>query len=70
MAEKKKRKKHYVNNPDFLEAMIKFRSSVIEAKESGKERPRVPHYIGECLMKIAKIFLINQTSLAIHIKKI
>jgi hypothetical protein len=25
MAEKKKRKKHYVNNPDFLEAMIKFR---------------------------------------------
>ena len=53
MAEKKKRKKHYVNNPDFLEAMIKFRSSVIEANESGKERPRVPHYIGECLMKIA-----------------
>ena len=53
MTEKKKRKQHYVNNPDFLAAMIIFRNAVIEAKENNRERPRVPHYVGECLMKIA-----------------
>jgi hypothetical protein len=51
MAAKKKR--HYVNNPDFLAAMVKFRDAVIESKENGGERPRVSHYVGECLMKIA-----------------
>jgi len=47
------KKKHYVNNKDFLAAMIDFREKVIEANEKGSTRPRVPHYIGECLMKIA-----------------
>ena len=49
----KKKRQHYVNNKDFLEAMIIFREKVIAAKEKDATRPRVPHYIGECLMKIA-----------------
>ena len=48
-----KKKQHYVNNKDFLEAMIVFRDKVISAREVDKKSPRVPHYIGECLMKIA-----------------
>jgi DNA-directed RNA polymerase specialized sigma subunit len=48
-----KKKRHYVNNKDFLDAMVLFRDKVIEASKKGKSRPRVPHYIGECLMKIA-----------------
>jgi DNA-directed RNA polymerase specialized sigma subunit len=46
-------KAHYVNNEKFLEQMKAFRLNVIEAKENGKQRPRVPEYIGECIFKIA-----------------
>jgi hypothetical protein len=54
MAEKKKEKRHYVNNPDFLAAMIVVsRVLLLKSNENGGERPRVPHYVGECLMKIA-----------------
>jgi DNA-directed RNA polymerase specialized sigma24 family protein len=44
---------HYVNNADFLAAIKEYRLSVEEAESSGKEKPRVPEYIGECLLKIA-----------------
>jgi len=45
--------KHYVDNKKFLEEMTAYRNLVIEAKEKGLERPRVPNYIGDCLFKIA-----------------
>jgi len=44
---------HYVNNEQFLGEMIKYRNSVLAAKENNQERPRVPEYIGTCLFKIA-----------------
>lgn len=47
------KKEHYVNNKEFLDAMIEFKNSVNEAVEAGKDRPRVTPYIGECFMKIA-----------------
>lgn len=53
MAEKKKNA-HYVDNKQLLAAMIEFRNSVIEAKEKGEPRPRIPNYIGECIMKISE----------------
>lgn len=46
-------KAHYVDNAKFLSEMKEFRNKVIQAKENGKERPRVPEYIGECIFKIA-----------------
>lgn len=49
----KKKNAHYVNNADFLAAMVEYRTSVHEAKEAGTEKPRVPNYIGECFLKIA-----------------
>lgn len=49
----KKKNPHYVNNKDFLEAMVAFRESVKLAEEQGKERPTVPLYVAECIMKIA-----------------
>ena len=49
----KKKSQHYVNNKEFLAAMIDFRERVAAAKAEGKERPPVSHYIGECIMKIA-----------------
>lgn len=45
---------HYVSNKDLYAAMVKYSNSVREAREKGLEKPRVPEYIGECIMKIAK----------------
>lgn len=52
MAQKRK-KNQYVNNKDFLAAMEKYTESVKESKQHNLTRPRVPDYIGECIMKIA-----------------
>jgi hypothetical protein len=48
---------HYVNNAEFLVAMKEYRVKVLAAKEAGLSKkedgwPQVPHYIGDCLMKI------------------
>jgi len=48
-----KKKEHYVNNKEFLEALIVYRSKVAKAKEQGQPKPKVPNYIGECFLKIA-----------------
>lgn len=50
---KPKAKKHYVNNKDLYAAMVEFKAKVNEAKEQGKQKPRIPHYIGESIMKIS-----------------
>lgn len=49
----KKKKEHYVNNADFLAALVEYRKSVKKAEKAKDKRPRVPEYVGECLMKIA-----------------
>lgn len=48
-----KTKPHYVSNADFLVAMKAYREKVLEAAEAGEPKPRVPEYIGECILKIA-----------------
>jgi len=52
MAEKKP--KHYVNNADFLKALIDYKEKCAAAKKVGKEDPQVTNYIGECFLKIAE----------------
>ena len=47
------RSEHYVNNKEFLEAIIEYKKLCDAAKESGEPRPRIPRYIGECFYKIA-----------------
>ena len=49
----KKKPAHYVSNKDLLIAMEKFRENCKEAAESGEDKPKVPEYIGECILKIA-----------------
>jgi len=53
MAKSKAKPEHYVNNKEFLAAMVDFRKIVNEAEKLGKEKPRVPNYVGECFLKIA-----------------
>jgi len=45
--------KHYVNNADFLKALIDYKTACDAAKAGGKDDPIVPNYIGECFLKIA-----------------
>jgi hypothetical protein len=44
---------HYVNNKEFLTALVEYRAKVDEAKEKGEELPQVTNYIGDCFIKIA-----------------
>ena len=53
MAQTKKKSEHYVNNKEFLAAMVEFRKAVNKAKRDKTERPPVPNYIGEYFLKIA-----------------
>ena len=50
---KRKRSEHYVNNKEFLAALIKYREDKEIAEIKGLEKPRIPRYIGECFLKIA-----------------
>jgi hypothetical protein len=49
----KKKNPHYVNNKEFLAAMIEYRAAVQEAEDQDESRPVVPTYIADCIMKIA-----------------
>ena len=49
----RKRSEHYVNNKDFLTALVKYREDVALAEIQGKTKPPIPRYIGECFLKIA-----------------
>ncbi len=49
----RKRSEHYVNNKEFLAAIIAYKNSVSDAEALGKPKPRITNYIGECFLKIA-----------------
>ena len=50
---KRKRSEHYVNNKEFLAALIKYQEDIEIARLQDKPKPRIPRYIGECFLKIA-----------------
>ena len=50
---KRKRSEHYVNNKEFLAALIKYREDKEIAEMKGLPKPPIPRYIGECFLKIA-----------------
>jgi hypothetical protein len=45
--------KHYINNADFLQALIDYKEQCSAAESENKPAPAIPNYIGECFMKIA-----------------
>ena len=48
-----KKKVHYVNNKQFLEAIVERKQHLREAEESGDPKPQITNYLGECILKIA-----------------
>ena len=53
MAAAAKNSKHYIDNKKFYTALLHHKQAVTAARAAGKEDPRIPSYIGECLYKIA-----------------
>jgi len=53
MAREKKKPIHYVNNREFLEAIIQRKELLKEAEETGAPTPQISNYLGECILKIA-----------------
>lgn len=49
-----KKPKQYVNNADFLKALVEYKAKCQEASQKGLPEPKIPDYIGECWMKIAE----------------
>lgn len=49
-----KKKTHYINNGDFLKALIEYQKQCQTAKKKKQEDPQIPNYIGECFLKIAE----------------
>ena len=48
------KQKHYINNADFLQALIDYKKAQKVAKKDNAPPPPIPNYIGECFMKIAE----------------
>ena len=49
----RKRSEHYVNNKEFLYAIVAYKKSIKDAEEAGEPKPRITNYLGECFLKIA-----------------
>jgi len=46
--------KHYINNEDFLKALVAYKEKCQLAEQKQLPKPTIPNYIGECWMKIAE----------------
>lgn len=44
---------HYVNNAEMLESIKQYKADLQKARDNGTEEPRIPEYLGECVLKIA-----------------
>ena len=49
----RKRSEHYVNNKEFLAAIVEYKEKVALAAERGEAKPRITNYLGEGFLKIA-----------------
>ena len=49
----RKRSEHYVNNKEFLAAIVEYKEKVALAAEKGEAKPRINNYLVYCFLKIA-----------------
>ncbi len=45
--------KNYVDNKKLYEAIVEYKRKCKIAEEEGKEKPRIPEYVGACILEIA-----------------
>jgi hypothetical protein len=53
-AKAKRQANHYIDNQEFLAALLEHRERVQLAKEAGEDLPRISNYLGDCFIKIAR----------------
>lgn len=53
MVKEKQEQQHYVINKEFLAALVDYKKDCKEAKKKKLPQPRVPEFLGECIIKIA-----------------
>lgn len=44
---------HYVDNKLLYSSIVEYRTGVLESKKNGTPKPKIPEYIGECVLLIA-----------------
>ena len=50
----KDNKNHYINNKDFLAALIEYQKDIKEKEDAGIKKPYVTEYIAKCFLQIAQ----------------
>ena len=45
---------HYINNKEFLQALIEYQADIKKCKKEGKSKPYVTDYIAMCFLQIAQ----------------
>lgn len=50
----KRQANHYIDNQEFLAALIEHRERVQLAREEGRDTPQISNYLGDCFIKIAR----------------
>ena len=45
---------HYINNKEFLKAIIDYQTHITECEKNGKPKPYVTDYIALCFLQIAQ----------------
>lgn len=46
--------KNYINNERLMETFVKYKADIKEAQYQNKQKPRLPNYIAEAIMKISE----------------
>jgi DNA-directed RNA polymerase specialized sigma24 family protein len=46
--------KNYVNNGEFLIAIVDYKALCVEARTNGLAKPQIPNYIGDCILQISR----------------
>jgi hypothetical protein len=54
IVKKPKSVKNYINGKDFWLCLVAYNDKIKECQETGKPKPQIPRYVGECIMKIAE----------------
>jgi DNA-directed RNA polymerase specialized sigma subunit len=49
-----KKQEHYLNNAQFLQAIVEYKKKIANAKKKHEEIPDVDDYIGKCFLSIAE----------------
>ena len=44
---------HYVDNKQLYASIVEYRQGVFDSKKNGTPKPKIPEYIGECVLLIA-----------------